>query len=95
MVAADNHELIASDAVDPVVIEAGTHRIRKFAQRRIALGMPQMVVDFMQSDHVDVHHRQRLVMRGLDVLQVVIVGIAVEQPRQRVPAVIIGIAACQ
>ena len=32
MVAADNHELIASDAVDPVVPEAGTHRIRKAAQ---------------------------------------------------------------
>ena len=78
----DDHELVAADAVDIIVAEIGARRVRKLAQHHVASGMTQMIIDLMQANQIHVHHRQRLVMGGLDEFHIIVESVAVEQPRQ-------------
>ena len=78
----DDHELVAADAVDIIVAEIGARRVRKLAQHHVASGMTQMIIDLMQTNQIYVHHRQRLVMGGLDEFHIIVESVAVEQPRQ-------------
>ena len=78
----DDHELVAADAVDIIVAEIGARRVRKLAQHHVASGMTQMIIDLMQANQIYVHHRQRLVMGGLDEFHIIVESVAVEQPRQ-------------
>lgn len=60
----------------------GARRVRKLAQHHVASGMTQMIIDLMQANQIHVHHRQRLVMGGLDEFHIIVESVAVEQPRQ-------------
>lgn len=88
-VAAENDELVAADAVKPVVREEAPRCACHHAQHTVACLMTQVVVDFVQTNDVDVNAFDGVRMFLVQQRNILLKLHAVEQPRQCVAVAVI------